>query len=124
MKYLVNALSLSMFNLNVDLDIGLYVKQMTPTDFCREIDDSVISAIGHQATAQLISTLCSKQVNTNRVEVKLNDKDELLVIQLLTRLPEGKILSADEIMELMSGGLVKLLKIKVSIFLAQPTHTF
>ncbi|MEM1695139.1 MAG: DUF1874 domain-containing protein [Desulfurococcaceae archaeon] len=114
MKYLVNSISLNMFNLSSDVGIKLHVKHMNTEDFCKEIDEAT-SAIGHQATAQLLMSLCGKQISMNRVEVKINDKDELLVVQLLTRLPEGKVLSFEEIAKLLNNGLIKLLKVRVRI---------
>jgi hypothetical protein len=69
------------------------------TDTARNIvrESEVASAVGHEATAKILSTLLGVRVDFNRVPIKLNKGDSAIVFQLLTRLPEGKILSEEEI---------------------------
>ena len=54
------------------------------------------SAIGHAASAGFLSTLLSFEVPVNRVAVSMQPGDEALVLRLRERLPEGKVLSAEE----------------------------
>ena len=113
MKYIANSLSLNMFN--VDLaGIGLYIEPLGLSEFCAEIKNS-INAIGHKATTDLVNSLCSTNLAPNRVEIKLSDRDELIVVQLLTRLPECKVLTSEELSNMYNNGLIKLLRIKVRI---------
>jgi hypothetical protein len=58
------------------------------------------SAIGHQSTAELLSTLLEFQVPQNRVEFKQTADDLGLVLKLKQRPPPGKILSREEIEEI------------------------
>ena len=57
----------------------------------------VTSAIGHAATAQLLGELLLRPVHVNRIAVKLQPGDSALVLRLTQRLPEGRVLDADEL---------------------------
>ena len=58
------------------------------------------SAIGHQATAELLSELLERDIPTQRTAVRLQPGDSALVFRLTQRLPEGRVLSFDELSEL------------------------
>jgi hypothetical protein len=96
--YLSNAFSLSMINAPITikvLEAGIdNVKDI--------ISDGFVSAVGHDATAKIISTQLGVQVPTNRISIQLNTGDVLVVFQLLVRLPEGKILSEDEMKQVQA----------------------
>ena len=55
------------------------------------------SAIGHEGTATLISQLTGVSTPVNRVAIKMQPGDMAIVFRLLTRLPEGKILTQEEL---------------------------
>ena len=55
------------------------------------------SAIGHLATADVVSNLLNVKVEANRVPIKLQKGDTILIFQLLTRLEEGKVLNREEL---------------------------
>ena len=57
----------------------------------------LVSAVGHEATAKLLTGILGEDVAYNRVPIKLTDGDVVVVFQLLDRIPEGKILSVEEI---------------------------
>ncbi len=57
----------------------------------------VVSAIDHAATAQWLSATLGVPVACERRSVLMQVGDEALVLRLLQRLPEGALLSADEI---------------------------
>lgn len=59
-----------------------------------------ISAIGHSSTAEIMSALLGVTIEPNRVMVSFDKGDEALVFKLETRLPEGKILTINEIQNL------------------------
>ena len=69
-----------------------------------------ISAVGHQATADMISSLLEVKVEVNRVQIFFEIGDKALAFVPRERLPEGKILSKEE-----------LLKIPLDIFFIQRT---
>ncbi|MEM2697965.1 MAG: DUF1874 domain-containing protein [Ignisphaera sp.] len=55
-----------------------------------------MSAVGHEATAQFLSQLFDINVQTNRVAVKLKPGDKVVALKLQGRLPEGKVLTEEE----------------------------
>lgn len=56
-----------------------------------------VSAIGHEATAKLMSMLTSVEIPVNRISIKMLKGDFAIVFRLLQRLPEGKVLSIEEL---------------------------
>lgn len=116
--YLLSAFSLSM--IPYQGWVHLYLKEVDQEEARRIIAEAeskgreVVSAIGHQSTAQLLSQLLGREVPVNRAMVELRDGDEAIVFQLMVRLPEGKVLSREELQQLLSEGKIKLLHIMLS----------
>ena len=77
------------------------------------LERGFISAIGHQGTAELLSELLGMNIPVNRIAIRLDHGDRAIVIQLLERLPEGKILSREEIIQLYQQGKVKLYLVEI-----------
>lgn len=85
MHILVNAFSLGMLPMEAMMNI-IRVRKIT-TD---EIPTDVESAIGHESTAKVVSSILGFEVKPNRVSVKLTESDVLYVAQYTgPRLPEG-----------------------------------
>lgn len=83
-KFLANAVSLSMLPLEAMNFIR--VKKINPN----EVPADVESAIGHVDTAKVVSNILGFEVKTNRVSIKLTERDVLYVAQYTgPRLPEG-----------------------------------
>lgn len=81
---LVNAFSLTM--LPVEAMNFIRVRKITPD----EIPTDVESAIGHQDTAKVVSSMLGFEVKPNRVSIKMSESDVLYVAQYTgLRLPEG-----------------------------------
>jgi hypothetical protein len=59
-----------------------------------------VSAIGHEGTAKVLSQLLGINIPTNRVSIFMETGDVAIHFFLKTRLPEGKILSEDEVKKL------------------------
>lgn len=100
MNYLCNAFSSGMLHLDQE---GTTVRfKEVNLDTIKEILNSEewMSAVGHSQTAQLLSELLEKDIPTNRISLQLKPGDKALVFQLGTRIPEGTILSKEEIMSL------------------------
>jgi hypothetical protein len=57
----------------------------------------VESAIGHQATAEIMTRLLDYDVETNRVEFFQTAEDAILVFRLKKRVGEGQVLNLQEI---------------------------
>lgn len=56
-----------------------------------------ISAIGHETSAQFLGQLLDKEIPMNRIAVQMETGDAALVLRIKTRLPEGKLLTREEI---------------------------
>jgi len=56
-----------------------------------------ISAVGHEATAQVLSRLLEVHIPFNRAAIFMQPGDEGLHFVLRTRLPEGKVLTEEEL---------------------------
>jgi len=59
-----------------------------------------VSAVGHEATAQLLTKLLGVQIPFNRISVYLKPGDRCLHFFLRSRLPEGRVLTEDELQKL------------------------
>lgn len=60
--------------------------------------ESINSAIGHEETANLLSTLFGVNIEMNRIDYKQNIDELAIVFKLNSRQPEGKIIkSIDEL---------------------------
>jgi len=54
------------------------------------------SAVGHAGAARFLSELLGIEVPVNRIRADLQPGDRALVLRLEVRLPEGTVLSADQ----------------------------
>lgn len=96
--YLGNAFSLQM----LPSDGNVSVETVTEAD----IPSDVISCIGHEDTANVLSDILGMEVPVNRMSVTLNDGDVLYVAQIIGgRLPEGST-------TLPEGFAFKFMKVK------------
>jgi len=66
----------------------------------------LISAVGHESTAKLLSELLGVEIQPNRIFVDMELWDEALAIQFLERVEEGKVLSKEELEELYKQGKI------------------
>lgn len=57
-----------------------------------------VSAIGHEATARLLSALLGRPVPVNRVQIHLEPGDCALVFRLTERMPEGVVLDDPDLL--------------------------
>ena len=97
--YLSNAFSVSMLPTN-DKEHLIKIEEITLEEVKTLINDGFISAVGHEPTAQLLSEMLGISVSPNRIQVKLEKGDVLVIYQLLQRLPEGKVLNKEELLQL------------------------
>jgi len=81
-------------------------------EFCKAVPVAD-NAIGHDGTVSLINTLCETQITTNRIAIKVQPTDVVYIINIATRLPEGKILDRDELIQLLEGGKIQFWKATV-----------
>lgn len=114
--YLVNAFSLGMLRSYLDDVEGfchILVKRASVEEVCRFLKDAeesgvpVVSAVGHASTAQVLSRLLNREVPVNRVTIDIKPGEcpvAIVVFQLLERLPEGKVLTEQELQQLVESG--------------------
>lgn len=103
MLYLTNTFTLGMLS-NPN---GVFKYQRISLEQARQlVQGSFVSAVGHQATAELMSNLLSINVPFNRIQIQVQQGDSILVCQILVRLEEGKILQLNEMMELYNQGKI------------------
>lgn len=63
----------------------------------RRLAGGFTSAIGHEASAALLSAILGLAIPANRVAVAMEPGDQALVLRLRERLPEGKVLGEAEL---------------------------
>jgi len=90
MLYVLNSPILTSF--------GFYsYKPLSLAEAIELLKQGFVSAVGHEATASFLSQLTGVQIPVNRVQVKMQPGDRAIVFQVLQRLPEGKVLSEEEL---------------------------
>jgi hypothetical protein len=65
------------------------------------------SYIGHAGTAQLVSQLLGIEVPTNRAMFVAKEPSEAIIVSITERLPEGKVLSREELEQLLAQGKIR-----------------
>ena len=94
--------------------LTLRVREVSLSEAREMINDRTFtSAVGHESTAQVLSTLLGVEVPPNRIAISLKKGDGLLVFQLLVRLEEGRVLTSEEVEALVREGKVKLYLVEV-----------
>ncbi|MUN29753.1 STIV orfB116 family protein [Sulfuracidifex metallicus] len=68
------------------------------SDIIKE-NNNVISAVGHDVTAKLMSNLLGYDVKTNRLEVFFEEGDQAIAFTLRKRLKEGEVLTTVQELE-------------------------
>jgi len=101
MIYLANAFSLKMLN-NAKPKATLDIFPVSLDDVKEIVSQfPFTSIIGHEGTAQLFSELLGVSIEVNRVSYTFNGEDTLIVgLPSGGRLPEGKVLSKEELEEI------------------------
>jgi len=99
MKYLFNSLivPIDFSALNV---ANVAFRRTTIDEVRRLLSNGFTSAIGHAGTAQLLTELLGVEVPVNRIAVRMRSGDIGVHFVLAERLPEGKVLSKEELARL------------------------
>ncbi|MGC8578036.1 MAG: STIV orfB116 family protein [Thermoproteota archaeon] len=94
MLYIFNALITPIST--SDTEALIRITKITP-DIAKQIinanNGNFVSAIGHPATAQLLSLLLGTNVPVNRIQAFLKQGDSAIAFVLKQRLPEGTVLT-------------------------------
>ncbi|CAJ31690.1 DNA binding protein [Betalipothrixvirus puteoliense] len=62
-------------------------------------NEKFTSAIGHDATAKLLSNILEVNVTMNRIAIRVSHGDKILAFLLKQRLPEGTVIKSVEELE-------------------------
>ncbi len=93
---LANAFSLSMLPMS-SAETILRVKEVGIEEVKELLAGGFESAIGHESTAAFLTSKLGIQVKAERKQVTIDANTILVVFQLLSRLPEGRVLTEEEI---------------------------
>jgi hypothetical protein len=94
-----------------------YVKRFI--EFIRNLGYEVVSAIGHESTAKVLSMLLGFEVPAQRLTITLTESDIAVAFALDFRIPEGKVLSKEELEQLVRDGKISFYIIDVVKCLAK-----
>ena len=110
--YLSNAFSLSMLNLN---PAAVVIVRSVNLDTVKDLllKRGFESAVGHQSTAEILTNLLGIEVPANRVSIRLQPGDTLIVFQIGLRLQEGQVLSREELLDLYEKGQASFVLVEV-----------
>ena len=90
--------SLYILNTPILTEYGNYSFRKSSLSEVKELlSQGFVSAIGHEGTAALMAHLTGMQIPVNRVAIKMQPGDIAIVFRMLTRLPEGKIVTQEEL---------------------------
>jgi hypothetical protein len=99
---MVNRQPIAILNGAIITADGEYSCRTISLEECKKLIQSapkIISAVGHQATAEIITDLLGTEVTLNRINFHQEAGQQALVFKLSSRPPEGIILSREEIEE-------------------------
>ena len=91
---------LYLFNTTIMPNEGVYVNRKVSLDKALEIFKShpeFTSAIGHQGSADAFTSLGFEGVVVNRIQATMSTGDQAIALKVTGRLPEGSILSLEEL---------------------------
>jgi hypothetical protein len=113
--YLGNAFSLSMIEVQ-DKPVTVEFRKVSIDEVKAISSSGFVSAVGHPGTASALSRILSVEVPANRVSIQLQPGDTLIVFQLaLGRLPLGKELTEEEILNAWKEGKAYFLIVRVLV---------
>ncbi len=111
--YLCNAFSLSMLGQMPPEGRTVKVRPVSLEEVKSLLQGEYVSAVGHQATAEVLSTLLGLPVEARRVAITLSPGDRVIVFQLGVRLEEGRILNEEEVLSLYREGKASFFVVEV-----------
>jgi hypothetical protein len=93
---LANAFSLSMLPMS-SAETILRVKEVGIEEVKELLAGGFESAIGHESAAAFLTKLLGIEVKAERKQITIDTNTVLVVFQLLSRLPEGRVLTEEEL---------------------------
>jgi len=112
--YLCNSFTLSMISPSL-LEGGAIIKAspISLGEVKALLKEGFVSAVGHESTARVLSSLLGTDVPFNRAQISIKEGDVIVSFQFLVRLPEGKVLGDDEVLALYNEGKIKFFRVEV-----------
>lgn len=94
----LSPLPIAVLNIPLMTTDGLFRRETISLDQARDIvsGNTIVSAIGHQATAEVLTELLGTEVPMNRINFLQEKGQRAIVLKMNGRLPEGVILSREE----------------------------
>ena len=92
-------MKLAILNTSILTNTGTYeLKDISLQEAQRLVQENeILSAVGHQSTAEILTTLLDTEIPMNRIQFAQETGQRALVFKLNGRPEEGKILSQEEI---------------------------
>lgn len=89
-------------NSPVITDYGVFKYEKLDIEDAKELlnEYNYISAIGHKATAEVMSKLLNHKIPVNRISIKNGLFDVVIAFRFLTRISEGQILTEEQMLNL------------------------
>jgi hypothetical protein len=114
MIYLCNSFTLSMISPSL-LEGGAIIKAspISLGEVKALLKEGFVSAVGHESTAKVLSSLLGTEVPFNRAQISIKEGDVIVSFQFLVRLPEGKVLGDEEVLALYNEGKIKFFRVEV-----------
>ena len=90
---------LAILNTSILTSTGMYELRDITLQEAQQLvkDNNILSAIGHQSTADILTTLLETTIHMNRIMFEQEQGQKALVFKLNGRPEEGKILTQQEI---------------------------
>ena len=112
--FITNAFSLNMLGPLPPKGLTLKVRPLALEEVKETLRSvSFTSAVGHESTARILTTLLGVEVPLNRVAITLSPGDRVVVFQLAVRLAEGQVLSQEEVLALYQEGKASFVEVVV-----------
>ena len=92
-------MKLAILNTSILTTTGMFELQDITLEEAKQLvkDNEILSAVGHQSTSDILTTLLETEVPMNRIMFEQETGQKALVFKLNGRAPEGKILTVKEI---------------------------
>ena len=90
---------LAILNTSILTTVGTYELQDITLQEAQQLvqNNEILSAVGHQSTADILTTLLGTTIPMNRIMFEQQEGQKALIFKLLSRPEEGKILTQQEI---------------------------
>ena len=95
-------MKLGILNTSILTTVGTYELKDITLEQAQDLvhNNDILSAIGHQSTADILTTLLETTIHMNRIMFEQEQGQKALVFKLNGRPEEGKILTQQEIKEI------------------------